>query len=99
MLLSVNDRGAGVALGFFGLQTVLEGWLIVRSTFLPRWLGACTMIAGAGWLTFFSPSLGYDVFNLVAPLALLGSVMTIGWLLVKGVDEERWRALAGAEGA
>src|SRR5688572_22535705 len=61
MLLNVNDRGAGVALGFFGLQTVLEGWLILRSTFLPRWLGAFTMVAGAGWLTFLSPTLGYAV--------------------------------------
>ena len=96
MLLNVNDRGAGVALGFFGLQTVLEGWLILRSTFLPRWLGAFTMVAGAGWLTFLSPTLGYAVFDGVALLALVGAVMTIGWLLVKGVDEERWRALEAA---
>ena len=81
---------AGVALGFFGLETVLEGWLILRSTFLPRWLGALTIIAGAGWLAFLSPTLGYAVFNVIALVALIGSIATIGWLLVKGVDEERW---------
>jgi Domain of unknown function (DUF4386) len=97
MLLNVNDRGAGVALAFFGLETVLEGWLIFRSTFLPRWLGALAIIAGIGWLSFLSPTLGYAVFNVVAIIALIGSVATIGWLLVKGVDEERWRALATAE--
>lgn len=90
VLLNVNDRGAGVALGFFGLETVLEGWLILRSTFLPRWLGTLTIVAGIGWLAFFSPTLGYAVFNVIALVALIGSIATIGWLLVNGVDEERW---------
>ena len=94
ILLNVNDRGAGVALAFFGIETVLEGWLILRSTFLPRWLGALTMIAGAGWLTWLSPTLGYAAFSVVALIALAGAIVTIGWFLVKGVDEERWRALA-----
>jgi hypothetical protein len=94
MLLTVNDRGAGVALPFFGLQSVIEGWLIFRSTFLPRWLGVLSIVAGAGWLTFLSPTFGYSAFSVVAPLALLGSVATIGWFLVKGVDEARWMKMA-----
>jgi len=94
MLLSVMDRGAGVALGFFGLETVLEGWLVLRSTFLPRWLGVLTIVAGAGWLAFLTPTLGYTIFNAIALIALVASLITIGWFLVKGVDEERWYALA-----
>ncbi|HEY2376086.1 MAG TPA: DUF4386 domain-containing protein [Gemmatimonadaceae bacterium] len=94
ILLNVNDHGAGVALAFFGFETVLEGWLVLRSAFLPRWLGVLTIIAGVGWLAFLSPTLGYAVFNVVALIALIGSIAMIGWLLVKGVDEERWRALA-----
>ena len=94
LLLNVNDHGAGVALGFFGIESVLEGWLILRSNFLPRWLGVLTIVCGAGWLAFLTPTLGYTIFNAVALLALVGSVVTIGWLLVKGVDEERWLALA-----
>lgn len=97
ILLIVNDHGAGVALGFFGLETVLEGWLILRSTFLPRWLGVMTMVAGAGWLTWLSPTLGYATFTVVALVALVASIAMIGWLLVKGVDVERWRAVAATE--
>ena len=94
ILLNVNDHGAGVALGFFGFEALIEGWLVFRSGFLPRWLGALAMISSVGWLTFLSPTLGYTVFNVVALGALIGSIAMIGWLLVKGVDEERWRALA-----
>jgi hypothetical protein len=96
-LLTVNDRGAAMALAFFGLETVLEGWLTFRSTFLPRWLGAFSIAVGFGWMAFLSPTLGYRVFNVVAPLALLGAIATIAWLLAKGVDEQRWFTLATAE--
>jgi len=93
ILLNVNDSGAGVALAFFGFETMLEGWLILRSTFLPRWLGVLTMIAGVGWLIFLIPSLGYALFNFIVLLGLVSSMAIIGRLLVKGVDEQRWRAL------
>jgi hypothetical protein len=99
ILLTVNDRGAGVALAFFGFETMLEGWLILRSTFLPRWLGVLTIVAGIGWLAFLTPSLGYTVFNVIALIALLGSIAMFGWLLVRGVDEERWRAIARGRAA
>lgn len=94
VLLNVNDRGAGVALGFFGVETVLEGCLMMRSTFLPRWLGALVMIGGFGWLAFLSPTLGYELFNVVALVALVTVIVLVGWLLVKGVDEQRWYAMA-----
>lgn len=55
VLLKVNDSGAAVALAFFGFSTPLFGYLIFRSKFLPRWLGALVMIAGLGWLTFLYP--------------------------------------------
>ena len=91
LFLTVNDRAAGMGLAFFGFCDVLNGWLIFRSTFLPRWLGALSIICGLGWTTFASPTLGYHLFNYLAVLGLLGSVAMIGWLLVKGVNEERWK--------
>jgi len=91
LLLRINDNGAAIALAFFGFSTVLQGWLIYKSGFLPRWLGIIGIISGFGWLTFLSPPLGMRVFPYVAVSALVGLLATIGWLLTVGVDEQRWR--------
>jgi len=94
LLLRINDNGAAIALAFFGFSTVLQGWLIYKSGFLPRWLGIIGIIGGFGWLTFLSPPLGMRVFTFVAVYALLGLLATIGWLLTVGVDEQRLRERA-----
>jgi len=99
VLLKVNDQGAAVALAFFGFSTPLIGYLIFRSKFLPRWLGALVMIAGLGWLTFLYPPLGYAAFMIIAPLGLLSAVVKIFWLLVFGVNEEKWRETAQSASA
>lgn len=97
--LRVNDQGAAIALIFFGFESVLEGWLIFRSTFLPRLLGILGVIGGLGWLTFLWPPLGYQLFTYVALFALVASIITIGWLFVRGVDEARWKAQAALAAA
>jgi hypothetical protein len=98
LFLKLNDRGAGMALAFFGFEALLNGYLVFRSTFLPRILGILSMIAGLGWLTFLYPFLGYRMFFYVVPFALLGSAAMIFWLIVFGVKEERWRERASASG-
>ena len=91
LFLDVNDRAAAMALAFFGFQGVLEGYLILKSTFLPRFLGVFSLVGGLGWLTFLVPPLGYQLFLIVAGFALLGSIATILWLFIVGVDENRWK--------
>jgi hypothetical protein len=98
LFLKVNDRGAAMALAFFGFEALFNGYLVFRSNFLPRILGVLSMAAGLGWLTFLYPPLGYRLFLYVAAFALLGSAAMIFWLIVFGVNEERWRQLAAAGG-
>ena len=99
LLLKVNDQGAALALAFFGFSTTLNGYLVFRSGFLPRWLGVLSLASGLGWLTFLYPPLGHRAFPFVVIVALLDSAAMIFWLLVFGVNEERWKeqASAGAE--
>jgi hypothetical protein len=40
LFLKVNERGAGIALAFFGFYALVTGYLIIKSTFPPRFL-AC----------------------------------------------------------
>lgn len=96
LLIRINDQGAGIALFFFGVSTLLTGYLILRSTFWPRFLGVLAVVGGAGWLTFLWPPLGLRLFPFIAVVGLAGSLATIGWLLIVGVDEERWTAQARA---
>ena len=44
LLLDLNDRGAAMALAFFGFSTFLNGYLIFKSNFLPRFLGVLSVL-------------------------------------------------------
>ena len=96
-LLRVNDEGAAVALALFGPSTFLIGWLMMKSTFFPKWLGFLAVVGGIAWSTFYWPSLGRSLFNISSLIALIGAIATIGWLIVVGVNEEKWRERAEAQ--
>ena len=96
LLLNVNDQAAGMALAFFGFSTFLNGHLIFQSIFLPRILGVLSMLGGLGWLTFIYPPLGSQLFLYVLPVGLIGGVSQILWLLIKGVNEQRWNEQVNA---
>ena len=98
LLLNVNDQAAGMALAFFGFSTFLNGYLIFRSTFLPRFLGVLSVFGGLGWLTFLYPPLGLQLFPYILLVGVLGSIALILWLLVKGVDGQQWKERASAAG-
>ena len=95
LLIRINNQIAALALVFLGLSTFFQGYLIAKSTFLPRFLGIIAMVSGLGWLTYAYPALGSAVFYPLVIFAMVGLLLTNGWLLVKGVDEQRWRELAG----
>jgi hypothetical protein len=91
LMLEINDQSAGIALVFFGFSTLLNGYLILKSTFLPWLLGLLSVLGGLGWLTFLYPPLAYPVFPYILALGLLGGLSQIAWLLVFGVNEDMWK--------
>lgn len=99
VFLKLNARAYDIYLVFFGLWCVLIGALIFRSTFLPRILGVLLMIDGVGWMLYLVPPLAQQLFPLIAVAAGLAEFPLLLWLLVVGVNAERWKeqeAVAGA---
>ena len=97
--LHLNGQGAGLAMVFFGVYAILTGWLVIRSTFLPSFLGWLGVIAGLGWLAFLWLPLGLRYAGVISLVALIGAAAKIGWFMIKGVDEERWLAEERREAA
>jgi hypothetical protein len=91
-----QPHGMNIAIVFAGFYCILIGYLIFRSTFVPRFLGALMAFAGLGWVIYLSPLLvNYlSPYNLAA--SFLGEVAVFLWLLVMGVNVQRWREQASA---
>jgi len=80
---------------FAGFDFLL-GYLIYKSTFLPRFIGVWFMIGGAVCLIFLWPPLATQLRFVIIPIAGTAELALMLWLLVKGVDVPRWREKAGA---
>jgi hypothetical protein len=86
-------------LGFFGVYCLLIGYLIARSGFVPRSLGLFLAIGGLSWLTFFSPALTADLAPYNMAPGILAEVTLTLWLLLAGVDSDRWHLQKAAASA
>jgi len=95
-LIQFQPKGVNIGMGFHGFYWLLIGSLIFRSTFLPRILGVLMAIAGLCWLTFLSlPLANYlSPYNLASGLLVEGFVFL--WLLVMGLNVQRWKEQASA---
>jgi hypothetical protein len=96
LFLDLNARAGSIGLVFDGLFQLLTGYLIFRSTFLPRVLGALLALAGLGWLTVLWPPLAGALSTPTAVLGVVAEASLMLWLLVRGVDVPRWEERASA---
>ena len=96
--LKLNDQAGRVALVFFAVYCLLIGFLILRSTFLPRFLGVLMLLAGLGWLTFLYMPLADRLFPYIAVAGIVAEASLRLWLVVIGVKTERWQEQAGTMG-
>lgn len=95
--LSIQAHGYGFGIGliFFGFACLVRGWLIFRCGFLPSSLGLLMLAAGAGYLVnsfalLLAPDLASLLFPAILMPAFVGELALAMWLLVKGVNGERW---------
>jgi len=96
VLIKLNGQAYDIGLVFFGLWCILIGYLISESTFLPRTIGVLYAVAGLGYLTLLWQPLAHYLYPYNLALAGPGEISLLLWLLVKGVNNERWKAQAEA---
>ena len=96
MFLKLNSYAFDTYLAFFGFWCILIGYLIFKSTFLPRVLGVLLTISGFGWTIFLVPPIAHRIFPVIAAASALGEIPLELWLIVMGVNAQRWKEQASA---
>lgn len=89
LFMRLHSRGIDVASIFWGLWLFPFGLLVVRSGFIPKFLGALLIIGGIGYLAAASVSLilpprSVPVLGSVAGILELGELPIIIWLAIWG---------------
>ena len=91
--LNVSMFGQTLFMMFYGMGFLVFGYLLVRASYFPKFLGILVLLMGAGFVarTFLwvlAPAYASPWLLLVAAPA--GLALSL-WLLVRGVDPASWR--------
>lgn len=86
---------------FFGFDIICVAYLVFRSTFLPRAIGVLLAIDGLACLAYsfadlLVPGSAAHLVPWIQLPAIFGEGSLCLWLLVAGVDVERWKERASA---
>lgn len=92
--LRLNYMTETIAVVFFGLNAIGQGYLMFRSTFLPRVLGVLSVVGGLGWMIYLYEPLAARLESYIVGTGVIGALVLVLWLLIKGVNEERWNEQA-----
>jgi hypothetical protein len=100
--IRTHTFGFGVSLIFFGCTCLVLGYLIHRSGYFPGVLGVLMQIAGLCYLVnsfalVLSPGLADRLFPAILIPPFIGETSFCLWLLVKGVNIEKWKARVSGE--
>lgn len=100
LALQLQSIGFAIALTFFGCYCLVIGYLVFRSTFLPRIIGVLLTIEGLCYLAnsfadFLAPAVAGRVFGFLLVSGVAEVVLCL-WLLARGLNVARWQAKASA---
>jgi uncharacterized protein DUF4386 len=95
MFLNSYDYGYAISMVPCGFWNILTGYMIYRSTFLPRILGVLLAISGFyyqinNFAGFLYPAIAARLDPYVFLIGM-AELLLAGWLVVMGVNEQRWK--------
>ena len=101
LAIKSHQHGYTLALHFFGFTFLFHGYLVSKSGFLPEVLGLLIQAAGVCYLTnsfvyFLGPLLVVSIFPWILLPCFMAELSLALWLLVKGVNVQRWNQPAAA---
>ena len=101
MSLVLHAIGFNLALVFFAFYDISIGYLIFKSTFLPRIIGVLMVISGLCYLansfaTFLSPGFAAHLVPYIQLPSGVAELSLCLWLLIAGVNVPSWKQVAGA---
>jgi hypothetical protein len=102
MFLKLHAQGYNIAMVLFGSYNLLIGYLIFRSTFMPRILGVLLAFSGLCYeincfANFLSPGFAAHLVPYILAPGVAELLLAL-WLVVMGVNVQRWNEQAGAAG-
>lgn len=97
----LSATGYSITEVFFGCYAICLSYLVVRSAFLPAAIGVLMGIDGLGYLVYsfadlLAPGFAAHLVPWIQLPVLAGEGSLCLWLLVAGVDVERWAERASA---
>jgi hypothetical protein len=92
LLIRMHGQANGINRTFWGLWLLPFGWLVVRSRFLPRWLGYWLVLDGVAWVVvgltwFLTPDYTDALLRYFQPV-FLAELAAMLWLLIMGAKEQ-----------
>ena len=86
LAIRISTMIAALFLIMYGIATMIRGWLMARSGYIPKWIGILMVVGGAGFFLrtvtyILAPSLSSPI--LLMPMAL-GGIPLMVWLLYAG---------------
>jgi hypothetical protein len=87
LCMRISAMIAWLFLCMYGIASMLRGYLMVRSQYIPKAIGALFLLGGAGFFlrsTTYLLAPPYSSPVLLLPMAIAGIPLTI-WLLARGV--------------
>jgi hypothetical protein len=98
--LRLHSDGYTISMVLFGTYNLLVGYLIARSTFLPRIVGLLLGLSGVCYLFnsfayFLAPTFAARLLPYILIPGASELVLAL-WLLVFGVNVQRWHEMAAA---
>jgi Domain of unknown function (DUF4386) len=102
LAMRLHGDAYAISLVFFGFACLSAGYLILKSTYLPRVIGTLVCVAGICYLVnsfvrFVDPALAARLFPGILLPGFVGELALALWLIFKGVDVAKWEACVSGQ--